>query len=74
MLSKSPRASHKKRSDSLRNISISDLFLCVILLRSLCLEDLLRPSPLQRLQTDPVHLIQEHRQEACLHAVSRLTA
>lgn len=51
----------------------SDLFLCAILLRSLRQEDLIGPPPLQRLQADSVHLIQQHRQEARLHAAWRLT-
>lgn len=53
--------------------NFSDLLLCAALLHSLCLEDLLRPSPLQCLQANSIHLIQEHRQEACLCAVSCLT-
>lgn len=53
--------------------NISNLFLCVILLLSFCLENLLRPSPLQRLQANPIHLIQEHRKEACLYTVRCLT-
>ena len=48
---------------------ISDLFLRAILLRPLRLENLLRPSPLQRLQPNPIHLIEEHGQEAGLYAV-----
>lgn len=52
---------------------ISDLLLCVSLFHSLRLQDLLRPSSLQRLQTNPIHLIQQHRQEACLYAISSMT-
>ena len=52
---------------------LSDLLLCVSLFLSLRLQDLLRSSPLQRLQTNPIHLIQQHRQEACLYAVSSMT-
>lgn len=53
-------------------LKTSHLLLCVTL-HSLCLEDLLCPSPLQRLQADPIHLIQEHRQETRLHTIWCLT-
>lgn len=51
---------------------IPDLLLSVTLLCSLCLQDLLCPSPLQHLQANTIHLIEEHRQEACLSTVSGL--
>lgn len=51
----------------------SDLLLCGSLLDPFRLQDLLRPSPLQRLQTDSIHLIQEHRQQTRLYAVRCLT-
>lgn len=58
----------------LRHTSImSDLLICVTLFRSFCLEDLLRPSLLQHLQANAIHLIQEHRKEPCLCAVGCLT-
>lgn len=47
---------------------ISNLFPWVILLHSFCLKDLC-PSPLQHLQANPIHLIQEHGQEARLDTV-----
>lgn len=51
----------------------ADLLRCVTLLDSLCLEDLLRPSPLMSLQADPIHLVEEHREKTSLYAVWCLT-
>lgn len=46
-----------------------DLVICATLLHSLCLQNLICSPPLHRLQADPIHLIQQHREQPGLHAV-----
>lgn len=62
-----------KQIGNLREETEADLLRCVTLLDSLCLEDLLRPSPLMSLQADPIHLVEEHREKTSLYAVWCLT-
>lgn len=46
-----------------------NLFLRVIMLCTLNLQDFLCPPAFHRLQSNSIHLIQKHRQKACLYAV-----